>query len=89
MDFYAVLDELVELLRARGRVSYRLSPLADAYGAFGKIEEGLHSLEEALEWVQRNDERLYAAEVHRIKGNCCFGRMSLTPWRRNISSSRH
>ena len=23
MDFYAVLDEVVELLRSRGRVSYR------------------------------------------------------------------
>jgi predicted ATPase len=45
-----------------------LALLADAYGALGQVEEGLRALEEALEWVQRNDERLYVAEVHRIKG---------------------
>ena len=45
-----------------------LGPLADAYGARGQVEEGLSALDEALQWVQRNDERLYLAEVHRIKG---------------------
>ena len=45
-----------------------LALVADAYGAIGKIDEGLSALDEALDWVQRNDERLYAAEVHRIRG---------------------
>ena len=45
-----------------------LALLADAQGALGQFEEGLHALEEAQQWVERNDERLYAAEVHRIKG---------------------
>jgi class 3 adenylate cyclase/predicted ATPase len=45
-----------------------LALLADAHGALGQFEEGFRALDEALQWVQRNDERLYAAEVHRIKG---------------------
>ena len=45
-----------------------LALLADAHGALGQFEDGLRALEEALQWVQRNDERLYEAEVHRIKG---------------------
>ncbi len=45
-----------------------LALLADAHGALGRFEDGFRALEEALQWVQRNDERLYAAEVHRIMG---------------------
>ena len=43
--------------------------LADTYGAVGQLEEGLQLLDEALQIVERNDERLYEAEVHRIKGD--------------------
>ena len=45
-----------------------LAIFADACGALGQLEEGLGALEEALQWVQRNDERLYEAEVYRIRG---------------------
>jgi predicted ATPase len=45
-----------------------LALIADAYGAAGRIDDGFHALDEALDWVQRNDERLYLAEVHRIRG---------------------
>lgn len=45
-----------------------LALLAEAYGAAGEIEKGMAALDEAEEWVRRNDERLYAAEVHRIRG---------------------
>ena len=45
-----------------------LALVADAYGMLGQLGEGLEALEEALQWVQRNDERLYEAEVYRIKG---------------------
>jgi predicted ATPase len=48
--------------------------VADAYGALGQIDEGLSAVEEALDWVQRNDERLYAAEVHRIRGELMLRR---------------
>jgi len=42
--------------------------LAKAQGLAGQVDDGLSSLEEALGWVERNDERLYEAEVHRLKG---------------------
>ncbi|OBF38122.1 hypothetical protein A5724_10320 [Mycobacterium sp. ACS1612] len=42
--------------------------LADAYGALGEFGQGIQLLDEALQIVERNDERLYEAEVHRIKG---------------------
>ncbi|MCV7120541.1 AAA family ATPase [Mycobacterium nebraskense] len=42
--------------------------LAEAYGAVGQLGEGLAALEEALQWVQQNDERLYEAEAYRIRG---------------------
>ena len=45
-----------------------LALVADAHGALGQIDEGLRALDEAQGWVERNDERLYAAEVHRIRG---------------------
>jgi predicted ATPase len=45
-----------------------LALLADAYRSLGQIDEGLAALEEAQQWVQRNDERLYAAEVYRLEG---------------------
>ncbi|OBF93297.1 hypothetical protein A5790_11640 [Mycobacterium sp. 852002-51152_SCH6134967] len=45
-----------------------LALLAEAYGAAGEFEKGVAALDEAEEWVRRNDERLYAAEVHRIRG---------------------
>jgi predicted ATPase len=42
--------------------------LAEAHGALSQFEDGFRALDEALDWVHRNDERLYAAEVHRIRG---------------------
>jgi class 3 adenylate cyclase/tetratricopeptide (TPR) repeat protein len=65
------IREAMERRRAMGMGAvwpWYLALLADAYGALGQLEEGLRALEEALQWVQRNDERLYEAEVYRIKG---------------------
>jgi class 3 adenylate cyclase/predicted ATPase len=45
-----------------------MAVLGDAYGAAGEIATGLETVAEALQWVERNDERLYEAEAHRIKG---------------------
>ncbi|RDH75615.1 hypothetical protein DVS77_25660 [Mycolicibacterium moriokaense] len=42
--------------------------VAEAYGMNGEFDKAHHALDEALEWVQRNDERLYAAEAYRIRG---------------------
>ena len=48
--------------------------LAEAQGLAGQVDDGLSSLEEALGWVERNDERLYEAEVHRLKGELLLTR---------------
>jgi len=42
--------------------------LAETYGKMGKVEEGLTILTEALATVNRTGERLYEAELYRLKG---------------------
>ena len=45
-----------------------LTLLAEALGALGQFDDAFSALEEALQYVQRNGEHLYAAEAHRIRG---------------------
>jgi len=45
-----------------------LALLGEAYGSVGRFDEGVRALDEALGWVQHNDEHLYEAEVYRLKG---------------------
>src|SRR5262249_53828785 len=45
-----------------------LALLAEAYGKWGKVEEGLSVLTEALGQVDRTGERYYEAELYRLKG---------------------
>jgi class 3 adenylate cyclase/predicted ATPase len=58
-------------LRALGveidRSTY-LAWLAEAYQRVGRTEEGLSTLDEALEVVRQNEERWYEAELYRLKG---------------------
>jgi class 3 adenylate cyclase/predicted ATPase len=42
--------------------------LAEAYGRAGQVEEGQRALSEALETLQTTEDRLYEAEVYRLKG---------------------
>jgi predicted ATPase len=56
-----------------------LALYSEGCGALGDIDEGLRALDEAAGWVQRNDERLYAAEVHRIRGDLLMGRADSDP----------
>jgi class 3 adenylate cyclase/predicted ATPase len=63
--------EAMERRRAFGMGAvwpWYLALSAEAYGADGHFEDGLRDLDEAMQWVRRNDERLYEAEVHRIRG---------------------
>jgi len=48
--------------------SYFLALLAEAYGKVGQAEEGLSVLAEALVLVERTGERVYEAELYRLKG---------------------
>ncbi|MDT5151209.1 MAG: hypothetical protein QOI01_2942 [Mycobacterium sp.] len=56
-----------------------LALAAEAYGALGQLDDGLRSLDEAFEWIGRNDEILYAAEVHRMKGELLLRRDATDP----------
>jgi predicted ATPase/DNA-binding winged helix-turn-helix (wHTH) protein len=47
---------------------YHLALLAEAYGRGGQIEAGLCALEEALVVADQHAERLYEAELQRLKG---------------------
>jgi DNA-binding SARP family transcriptional activator/predicted ATPase len=50
------------------RRPYYLSLLADAYARAGRVEESLATLSEALEIADRNQERWWAPELHRLTG---------------------
>jgi len=45
-----------------------LGLLAEACGRAGQVEEGLRALHEALEALQTTEERMYEAELHRLRG---------------------
>jgi predicted ATPase len=47
---------------------YFLAMLAEGYGQVGAIDEGLRVLAEALAAVQETGERVWEAELHRLKG---------------------
>jgi predicted ATPase/class 3 adenylate cyclase len=67
----ALLQEVLVELRAGGDEDWfphSLSLLAEAHHRAGQTREGLELLEEALDRVDRNEERWFAAEVHRLRG---------------------
>ena len=47
---------------------YSLGLLAEAQSKIGQLEEGLQALTEALRVTEKNEERWYEAELHRLKG---------------------
>jgi predicted ATPase len=49
--------------------SYLLAFLAEAYGGDGQPEAGLQVLDEALAAVRDTGERMYEAELYRLKGD--------------------
>jgi predicted ATPase len=67
----ADISEAMDRRRAFGMGAvwpWYLALVGDAYGMCGDFDKGFGALDEALQWVRRNDERLYAAETHRIRG---------------------
>jgi len=47
---------------------YFLALLAEAYGKEGQVEEGMSALTEAFTLMDKTGERVFEAELHRIKG---------------------
>jgi len=77
-------DESVEQIRA-GITAYRatgaelyrpyfLGLLAESYGRQGRNDQGLEALTEALALVETTGERLYEAELYRLKGQLLLAR---------------
>jgi predicted ATPase len=67
----AQLCEGLAAYRAKGtemNPPYFLARLAEAYHIQGRVEEGLTVLAEALPLVDKNEERWWEAELHRLKG---------------------
>ena len=73
-DVHAGIADIRESMERRSSIGmgavwpWYFAVLAEVQGLAGQVEDGMSSLEEALGWVERNDERLYEAEVHRIRG---------------------
>ena len=49
-------------------MSNYLATLSEGYLALGQPQTGLTLLDEALDWVERTDERWWEAEVYRLQG---------------------
>ena len=49
-------------------VTYFLALVAEAYGANGQVQAGLQTIPEALERVEQTGERVWEAELHRLRG---------------------
>ena len=67
----AQMHQGMAVLKATGTEAYQtycLFFLADAYRKAGKVEEGLKVLTEALDLVEKIDERFFEVELHRVKG---------------------
>jgi predicted ATPase len=66
----AQMREGLAAYSVRGRLPWLLflGLLAEACGRAGQVEEGLRALHEALEAMQTTEERMYEAEVYRLRG---------------------
>jgi class 3 adenylate cyclase/DNA-binding winged helix-turn-helix (wHTH) protein/tetratricopeptide (TPR) repeat protein len=51
-------------------LSRHLAMLAEAYRLGGQVDEGLHTLDEALARLENTGERHFEAELYRLKGGC-------------------
>jgi class 3 adenylate cyclase/predicted ATPase/energy-coupling factor transporter ATP-binding protein EcfA2 len=64
----AQIRQGLEAYRVEYLCTFYLSLLAEACGKAGRVEDGLQALAEALAMVDRTGECVYAAELHRLKG---------------------
>ena len=64
----------MEAARVTRSRSYYLSLLAEGYGATGEFDQGLAALDEAIDQIETTGERLWEAEIHRLKGQFLLAR---------------
>jgi predicted ATPase len=70
-----------------GRPHY-LVLLAEAYGKVGQVEEGLTALAEALALVDKTGERLYEAELYRLKGELTLQKFQVSGSKFQVTDPR-
>jgi len=58
----------LQAMGAKRSRSHHLAVLAEVYEQTGQADQGLNALAEALELVEKTDERWWESEVHRLKG---------------------
>jgi predicted ATPase len=58
---------------------YFLTRLAEAHASLGQIESGLRFLRKALDVVERNEERVWEAEIHRLQGDLALLKAGIEP----------
>ena len=63
-----------------------LALLAEAYGKVGQAEEGLSVLAEALDAVDKTGERIFEAELYRLKGELTLQKLSKSTVQQSKSS---
>jgi class 3 adenylate cyclase/predicted ATPase len=67
----ALMREALNALRANRDedfLPYSLALLAEAHGKVGQTAAALVMVDEALAWLERTDQHLFEAELHRLKG---------------------
>jgi len=63
--------------------------LPKSCGKVGQLDEGLRALEEALVWVQHNEEHLHEAEVYWFKGELLLPRSGVNEAARSLVRGVH
>jgi len=70
-----------QAMKVGGVMPWFYAALGETYGLQDRFAEGLHALDEALEWVHRTNEHMYEAETYRLKGELLLGRTPSEPER--------
>jgi predicted ATPase len=65
-----------------------LGALAQAYAQSGQAKEGLKVLAEALAVAEKNDERMYEAELYRLKGELTLQKLSVISSQLSVTNPR-
>ena len=65
------------------RKDYHLALIATALGRTGRFDEVLRTIDEAFPLIERSGQRMYEAEVHRLKGERLLARTRRTPRERS------
>src|SRR5439155_4037082 len=72
-----VKEGIAQMRQSQSRATLILLLLEEVYGKVGQVEEGLPLLAEALATVDKTGERLYEAELYRLKGELTLQQSSV------------